>query len=300
MEQGLDGFNWETWAKENGHELDAVDRVYDELRERGLVKSWSQGRNAQITTLGVLACEEYGFVPEGVVEQQQQFRTDFLLALSRRRAEHTVTTTFDPHSIIQEIGADERMFWSMQSILKDNGMIEWAGSFVRITAIGEQRVQEYLSKLDLLTVLEELKELKGVTPQKRGHELEMLLEHAAIKEGWKVERNARAPGEENDLILSRGFDYFIVSCKWLMNPCGVEEARNLRDRVTHRPTSRGILFSMSGFASTFIDDIAARLGHAVILPFGPEDTEKTLAGQLTSLLQQKLDTAMVNRQFPWA
>lgn len=299
-EHGPAGMNWREWAQEEGHDVEAVDRAFDELSEQGLIEAASLGPYAQITMYGFSACEQAGFIDEESLKPHTRFRTDLLVALSKARAEHGLNSAIYWRELVQEMGADEKLFRANEQFLTQAGYMEWMAQCLRITAKGERAVQEYLSKRGLLERFEELKESGTVTAQQRGHELEKLLELAALKEGWKVERNARAPGEENDLILSKGFDYFIVSCKWLSAPCEVEDVRNLRDRVIHRPGTRGVLFSMSGFTSGFVGDIERRLSDAIILPFGPEDIENALSGELSSLLQSKFHGVIVNRVFTWS
>lgn len=299
-EHGRAGMNWREWAQENGYEGREVDRAYDELAEQGLIEAASLGPYAQITTRGVFECEEAGYIDDEILRPHTKFRTDLLVALSKGRAEHGVNAILDWRSTVAEIENGDKLFRSNEHILADAGYIEWMAQSIKITAKGEHAVQEYLSKRGLLEGLEELKTSTTVTPQQRGHELEKLLELAAKKDGWKVERNARAPGEENDLIVSKGFDYFIVSCKWLSKPCEVEDARNLRDRVIHRPGTRGVLFSMSGFTSGFVTDIEGRMSDAIILPFGPEDVGNALSGEFSSLLLSKFHAVIVNRVFSWS
>lgn len=91
----------------------------------------------------------------------------------------------------------------------------------------------------------------------------------------------------------------MASCKWEKSPVGVPSIRDLRERVTHRASSRGILFSMSGFTATAEALAHERLDSAVILLFGPNDCEWALAGKLTELIESKLHQAMVLRELPW-
>lgn len=292
--------NWLEWAQEQKHDVEVVHRAFGELSEQRLIEAPLLGPYAQITMYGFSACEQAGFIDEESLRPHTRFRTDLLVALSKARAERGLNSAIHWRELSQGIGADEKLFMANEQFLTQTGYIECVAKCLRITAEGERAVQEYLSKLGLLERFEELKDSGNVTAQQRGHELEKLLELAAVKEGWKVERNARAPGEENDLILSQGFNYFIVSCKWLSAPCEVEDARNLRDRVIHRPGTRGVLFSMSGFTSGFIGDIERRLSDAIILPFGPEDIENALSGELSSLLQSKFHGVIVKRVFTWS
>ncbi|MCG9894074.1 MAG: restriction endonuclease [Fimbriimonadaceae bacterium] len=299
-EHGPGGMDWQEWSQGQGHDVKAVGRAFDELSELGLVEAASLGPYAQITVYGLSACEQGGFIDEESLKPHTRFRMDLLVALSRVRAEQGLSSAIYWGDLIQDIGADAKLFNANDQFLTQTGYMEWIGQSLRITAKGESAVQEYLSKRGLLDRFEELKATGTVTAQQRGHELEKLLELAATSEGWNVVRNARAPGEENDLILSKGFDYFIVSCKWLSGACEVEDARSLRDRVVHRPGTRGVLCSMSGFTAGFEGDIERRLSDAIILPFGPGDIENALSGKLTALLQSKLHGVIVNRVFPWS
>ena len=143
---------------------------------------------------------------------------------------------------------------------------------------------------------------EGITPQKRGHELERLLEVVLLKEGWQVERNTRAPGEENDLIFHRDFDYFILSAKWEKATIETGPVRDLRDRVTARAGTRGALVSMSGFSQNATNLARERMESAMILFFGPEDIGATfLKGEsLSELIKKKMRSLVIEKKMLWS
>ena len=296
---GGSSINWREWATEEGFDISDADNAFYLLKERDLVDAAGAGSYVELTIFGQKFVEDNQLVANDLIAEHLNFRTQFIVALGNARDVYSLNHMFDYREILEETGLSDILFRANIDMLVQGGYVEWVTSgSLKITTYGYDAVRVYRAKAALVSELERLQSGTTTTPQQRGHELEKLLEQAASSEGWRVERNARAPGEENDLIISRDLNYFIVSCKWEAAPIGVEAVRNLRDRVTHRPTSRGILMSMSGFAKTSIEDVSARLESAVILLFGPDDIESSLTGEFTELLTEKLHSAMVNRTFP--
>ena len=118
-----------------------------------------------------------------------------------------------------------------------------------------------------------------------------------MSEGWEVETNVRAPGEEHDLVLHRHLEYYIMECKWVKETTQPYLLSILRDRTTARIGMRGLFVSMSGFTPEAIKDTADRLEQAMILLFGLQDIEAIVShrSQFSELLKVKFHAAITRR-----
>ena len=117
-------------------------------------------------------------------------------------------------------------------------------------------------------------------------------------ESWECETNVLSPGEENDLIIHEGREYYLVECKWQKEPVEKSLIAILRDKLTSRPGMRGIFASMSGYTSGALADVKDRIEASMILLFGPQDLEEGFSsvGSLTDLIDEKFYSAMTHNE----
>src|SRR5262249_22211542 len=128
---------------------------------------------------------------------------------------------------------------------------------------------------------------------------EDLLADVAEHEGWEVSLRARSQGQEHDLIIHRGYHYFLVSAKWEKNPVEPEVLELLESRCRSRATvNGGLLISLSGFTDNCIEEARLKIAQAHILLFGPADVTSIFASEasLTELIDAKLQEAMHHRK----
>lgn len=294
-----DAANFSEWADEQGFTREEVRRVYDELKEAGLVRSPVLGPFAAITSEGVLFVEKTQLVDSDLIEKQQSVRTQLLDVLAMMRDMHGIRKSDDWEQVAQNANVAPYDFRRNIAFLKDTGYIEFVSARqVRITARGYESVCQWRERTGLSERFFALRDDASVKPQVRGHELEKLLEELAQREEWQTERNVRSPGEETDIIFYQGFDYFLVSCKWEKAAVETKDIRDLHSRISARPSTRGVLFSMSGFSRNAIEEAARRMESAVLLLFGPKDVADLFDGKatLTSLLREKLHAVMTRRK----
>jgi uncharacterized protein (DUF2132 family) len=147
---------------------------------------------------------------------------------------------------------------------------------------------------------ENLENLVDTTHQLRGHHLEDLLAEVAEDEGWEVDKRVRSQGQEHDIILHKGFHYFLISCKWESDPIQGKEVELLESRVRSRAsTTGGILFSMSDFTENCIKEAFAKINSARIMLFGSQDVNTIMLNEksLTDFIDEKLERLMHHREF---
>jgi hypothetical protein len=297
--RGEGGIDFHALADQLGVGRERVSRAYHELERQGLATSRILGPHAQITGEGMFRAEQTGLVDPEVVRHENQVRFGILDALQRLRDEHGPRALIDFQHVIEKSGITSQEFTRNRTFLDYQYLIEWvAARALTITELGTEQVRTWRGHQDRLERFQRLERLEGVTPQSRGHALEDLLAGLTAFEGWEARPRARSQGQEHDIIVHRGFHYFLVSCKWEQDRTQPEVLELLESRVRSRATTNGgILVSMAGFTDNCIEEARLKLAQAVILLFGPEDVEQLFTNQrsFTDLVDEKLQQAMRHR-----
>lgn len=292
--------NLNEFAKELQIDAKHIWEIFGQLNEQNLVESYSLGGNINITSAGILYCEENSLVETSVIHHQRQIRTKLLDAAARLREKGGRWAYIHYTQLCAEAGVEEQDFHNNFRLLIYSGLLESkAIGYFQITPAGLEKVEEYRKRLARFDAFEKLKALEGITPQQRGHKLEDLLAEASISEGWDAESRVRSQGQEHDIIMHVGTHYFFISCKWEKESIESREVELLESRVRSRATTNGgLLFSMSGFTGNCIEEARMKISSAQILLFGPLDTESIFNGQtnLTELLNSKIEQAMHHRK----
>lgn len=297
--EGRRAFDWREWGEAKGFERGSVDRAYEELRDAGLVKARSIGPFGQLTSRGVLFAEKNNLAPEQLAEANDEYRVRLLKALYAIRLENGPRADEDWQRLCSWNNLSEQLYHANAAFMRDCGLVENVTVHrIKIGVAGITAIISIEAKEALSRKLAELNE-GGLSPQQRGTELEKLMEDVVRDAKWEVDRNVRRQGEETDLIISRELNYFVISCKWEKKPVQTGAVRDLRDRITHRPGTRGIFLSMSGFAKGAHSLAEERLESAVILLFGPKDIDQAVDGKFDDLLKSKLRDAMTVRKMTW-
>jgi hypothetical protein len=295
-----DTFNLNDLAKENQIDNDVIWKVFDELKEDDLIKSWAMGGIIAPTSRGLLYCEDHKLVEGNLIELQNHIRTKLLVAIANLQEKSPHGAFFDWEAWIAEAGVNKQDFFNNEKILRDFGLVEkkTIRGYV-ITYYGMEKVNEYRKKVARLKAFEDLESLTGMTPQQRGHKLEDLLAEIAKDEGWEVDKRVRAQGQEIDIIIHKGLHYFMISCKWEGESVQAHEVELLESRVRSRAgTTGGMLFSMSGFTDNCVDEAKFKISSAMILLFGEVDIKEICGNHstLTNLFEEKYDEAMQHRK----
>lgn len=284
------------WAVEQSLDTEKVYDAFEHLAAAGLVSSLGMGVN--ISARGILAMEEQKLVPTEQVRENTEARFQILDALARLREEHGGRAIIDFTHVAESANLAQPSFLRNEFVLCGLGLTEWPVTrTISITYRGLERVTEGREKRERIRRFQGLTTRVDLTPQARGHEFEQLLQSTLADDGWTVETNVHAPGEEHDLIINRQLDYYLIECKWVKEAIQPHFLSVLRDRVRARVGMRGLFFSLSGFTPEAIKETQVRLSEAMILLFGPKDIEDIMAHRRTfsDMLQTKFHAAITRR-----
>ena len=292
--------NLNDYAAEVGIDQKHIWEAFYRLQEQDLVRSRLCGPFAAITTRGVIHSEERGLADKQIAHSQARIRSGILEAAADCRENQGVHNMIPYANLCSMAGVSEMDFLDNRELLLECGRLEHvSGAMYRITAYGLENVVDSRRRAARLEQFRQACDLTGITPQRRGHTLEDLLKQVAESEGWEVEARVRGRGEEHDLILHRGLDYFICSCKWEKSRVQPNGLRDVESALRNRAGTRGgLLLSMSGFTANCIAEARSKIGASLILLFGPADIEAALTGDqtLTNMLNDKLQEAMLHRR----
>lgn len=284
------------WASEAGVDWKLAERCLRDLTERGLAKVVAMGARVTLSAQGVLHAENQ--VPVEVRLPNQLLRERILLACLGKE-EHEDRPRVRWETLLQETGAEDGGLERNAMLLKDLFLGTWSISgYYQLTATGVQaalRVQAVRARAERF---ERLKEGADFSEQQRGHEVEVLLDEIANSESWATERNVRATGEEQDLVINKGPEYYLLESRWLKKPVEASAVREFSERVTARSGVGGLFFSMSGFSSGAVKWAEERLSSRLMLFFGPKDIEGLMTGQasFSDLLAEKRHAAISRRR----
>jgi hypothetical protein len=291
-------FNLHKYAEENGINNDEAWKAFEELRSNGLIDYYAMGGIIQPTTLGLLHCEDNGLVSPEMVNKQMMIRTKLLVTLYDIMERSPHGTIVDWESWIKEAGISNQDFTNNERFMRDVNLIQKEDmDSYSITSFGIKNVRDYKSKVKRVYDFDKLDKLQGVTEQQRGHKLEDLLGEVIKKENWEVDTRVRAQGQENDIIIHKGLDYFFISCKWEKAPIQPEELDIMYSRASGRRDVKGsIIVSMSGFTDNCVNQAIRKMENCHIILFGEKDIHSIMSCDktFTSLLEEKYKEAMLH------
>jgi len=300
-----DGISYEVnlndFAAEKEIENELIWKIYEELKDAGLIKMWAMGGWVAPSSIGLSFCEENKLVDDAIIRAQNKTRIKILQAYANIYDEHSKDYLVYWEEICKISGVSEQDFQKNIRILLDGDYLK--KDTIRaytITQKGLDVLRKYRKKVARLEAFTNLESLRGTTPQLRGHQLEDLLAEVASDEGWDVDKRVRSQGQEHDIITHKGFHYFLISCKWESDPIQGKEVELLESRVRSRAsTTGGILFSMSDFTENCIREAFAKISSARIMLFGPKDIKNIMQNEksLTDLVDEKLERLMHHREF---
>lgn len=210
--------------------------------------------------------------PEGLKHRKD--REGILLALARVRDEEGSQSLAG----LDELGAsgiDESTLNVHLEVLAKVGMIKRLGpQAFRITQAGYGESQVVKTRNDLQ---ESFRTISGLIPQKRGIEFQRLLGRLLEFQGWRQQEGVKTEEEEIDVVINRGFEYFLFECKWEKDPIGAAVIREFFGKLFKRSQTKGIVVSHSGFTTPAATEAENFFSHRPILLMGPEDIEELVS-----------------------
>jgi len=133
------------------------------------------------------------------------------------------------------------------------------------------------------------------SPQKRGYELEKLVQDLFKRAHFNVTPNPRvATPRQTDLLAVRGRARYLIECKWQKQPAHIGAIDNLRARLERTSSNTtGVLISVSGLSAEALSSVEARRDRPLILVTyedlttlcrDPEGLVRMLDAKLTNLV----------------
>ncbi|AIE84557.1 hypothetical protein OP10G_1189 [Fimbriimonas ginsengisoli Gsoil 348] len=287
---------WRNWAMDQGVDDGVALRAHNTLLYDGFALDGDMAASSEITPKGIELVESHSLVPAEEIAAEREHRDIVIRALQHAGIVYrNFNVGFGKFAEMLSL-SDEQVFRAMH-YLSMFGYVRCPD--YESYSITPQGIA-FIERSNLPLKLRQLKEGR-LPPARRGYALEDILSQIARNEGWEVRtRDRSASGEENDLVISRHRDIWIISCKWTKARASDVELRDLVARVSRRSSLRGILVSMAGFSESAIRN--ASNGREMVLFVGPGDVDRLASGSLTldSMLTQKFAALEVSKTITWS
>lgn len=287
---------WSNYAIDAELPIPEVVKLHNRLASRGLVTRGPVGDGSSITPLGIDFVERGDLLSAHELTETNSRRVRLLAAVDQ-----VGTADLDVNhgnsALTAQTGLDRNELYALFSLLEAQELVVQGSVGYSLTPKGCLRLERRLA-WERFVELHELK--KPMTPQKRGHALEELLQEVAVQEEWIATRNSKPRAEENDVVISRDRELWLISSKWETKRIGPTALSDLIAKLGRRPSGRGLLCSMSGFTSGVVS-LAAE-GNTLILFAGPEDISKLIRGDLSfeRMLTEKYRARVEHRRVVFA
>ena len=122
-----------------------------------------------------------------------------------------------------------------------------------------------------------------ITPQKRGLDFQKLFAELLRYLGWTVDKSVRTPGEEIDIIISKGMEHWLLECKYQKRPVGSSEISKFLTKLRARAGVNGIFLSISGFTKDAVSTAEREIHQKIIVLLDRKDIESIVPSQKTSI-----------------
>lgn len=279
-------------AEKEGIDTNTLEVVYDELGSGGFFRERCIGMTVEPSLDALAYCERRGLVDAAFVERQNEVRIGILDACFDLEATKPRGVGIWGHEICAKATISELEFNNNIDLLAHWDLVEQHGRFDewKLLPNGKEKVLDYRRKRDRKRRFDDLKKLKGVTPQQRGHDLEDLLEQVIAEEGWTTEKRIHQKGVEFDIVFNRDYNYFQVSCKWEKDPIEADDLDQLAMRAQEMSCVAAVLVSLSGFTEGCVARTIAKRPIQQVVLFGPGDIETVFRNErrFSDLLDEKV------------
>jgi Holliday junction resolvase-like predicted endonuclease len=283
------------WAEVNGVTESQAERAALSLDEDGLCRL-RPGHSIEVSVRGVVEAEIRGHCDSDRQVMHEDYRQRLLFRLSDLRVSHGHYASLDWQELLPDFPDAEAFFRSSGMLLAEGGLIDslTARSF-RITKLGLEAAQKLRAEYERKLEFQKLSTLTDVTPQERGHRLEVLVADALRDQGWSVERNIKNPGEELDVVAQRLDVSVLISCKWTSAKVESREVALVASRAQKRVGFKAALLSVSGFTSGCETEVLDLRSQVPVILIGSSALEAILDGKFGQVLEEKLNNLNVHR-----
>lgn len=287
--QGPSRLPFEEFCNEQHVPRSAIYKSFRHLTESGLAEPASIGMYLRLTSEGVNYLELNGLVDQALSAAQDECRKLILKKAYEAYEEHGRQSRLHLDQVRYDAKVSLGACASNLYYLRDRMFVSIEHSHFQITEFGMEAWRYLQFSENIEATWRELLEGTSMSPQARGHALEKLLEAIALSENLQVETNVRSTGEENDLVIGRGHDHFLLSCKWEKKRAPAHYLDSLRMRLQKRPGTLGVLVSVGGFTKDLVREAESNTSLGMVMLFGKGDLENLFTGKtrLKELLEER-------------
>jgi hypothetical protein len=282
---------------EKGIGWELISEIYDELNDEGFFGTCCTSMVVEPSIKALVYCENHQLVDPVLVDKQNDIRKRILEACVDIREEKLCLYAYggtDGDLICERANISRQDFANNGGILVFGDYIEqqYPMDIWRITEKGKELVKDLRRKRKRLEEFENLGALVKMTRQARGHRLEDLLAEAIEDEGWEVEKRVQPKGKEHDIVIHKGSEYFLISCKWETPAVQGKAVRDVFAGAQAMVCIAGVLVSMSGFTPNCIGQALEYKTKQQIILCGPKDVsaiflnEASFSDQLNEKVKQ--------------
>lgn len=267
------GYDLNIVRGESDWDEQAFWRLIDRLYERDLVRMQSAGGFYSITHEGIEFAEEQVQIEPNLKKRNQVIRTKALSWFVKRYRDQNDRASMDDALQQISISNDEDfnvVLSNIQVLLYMGLLIKRVGEF-QVSEYGMTVYENYEKRRALVSEFEEISTLE---PSPRGRALQELLAKLFDRIGWLPSEGVRTSIEEIDIVIHKSREYYLTECKWEKKAIGAPVIRELYGKMENRAHIHGILFSMSGFASTAVSQVKKYGNKRMIFLFGANDITK--------------------------
>ncbi|RYG95579.1 MAG: hypothetical protein EON58_13880 [Alphaproteobacteria bacterium] len=232
-----------------------------------------------ITASGIIYLEDSRLADPELAARQDACRKEILTCGKEEHVENGSLGAVGIDDLEKAVDVPDRVLHANLYFFRDLYVLVFQGRRFRLTDRGLLLADAVHFQDRIEKRWQELCAGNGMSPQVRGHALEEILAESARSEGLNVETRVRSVGEENDLVISRDHDHFLVSCKWEKKRAANHYLESLRMRLLKRPGTLGILASVGGFSKELVREAESNTSLGIVMLFGRGDLDRIFTGK---------------------
>jgi hypothetical protein len=253
----------------------AVDEAISPLFEARLVEDGAGCGTIVLTHVGIRLVENELLADDPTARENREVRDKILHGLARIREEEG-SFGFGGRDEVGVSGLDPALWALHVDVLQKEELVKALGGpfAYQITPAGFKESHRLKTREALIA---EFQDLSGLIPQQRGTAFQKFLGRLLEFQGWRQQEGVKTEEEEIDVIINRGYEYFLFECKWEKDPIGAAVIREFFGKLFKRSQTKGIVVSYSGFTGPAVLEAANFYSHRPILLMGPEDIKKLVS-----------------------
>ena len=264
------------------------------LKYAGLAKFQSYN-NVRITPDGVLKYEtSKGQTP--ICRKVLEIRRSMIMYIGRKSNKDEPYSRIRSLEIQKHLELSDNQFEAHWMILKHLHLLQENWPFISVTPSFWDIYDELETRGRLKSLLDS--HPPKITPQKRGLDFQKLLAELLRYRGWTVEESVRTPGEEIDVIISKGMEHWLLECKYQKRPVGSSEISKFLTKLRARAGVNGIFLSMSGFTKDAVSTAEREIHQKIIVLLDRKDIESIVSEpkNFDTLIRKKWHLAISKRK----